>query len=115
MPPWASVFEFDLGLHTFLVGLLIDCMAAQSLSHVCQAPLSMEFFRQEYGSGLPFHPPGDLPHPGIESMSLSSPALAGGFFTSSATWEAWVGLLGELSVITNVKLLAHNGCLIDVD
>ena len=38
----------------------------------CQVPLSMEFSRQEYCSGLPFPSPGDLPHPGIESIS---PAL----------------------------------------
>ena len=46
-----------------------------------QAPLSMGFSRQEYWSGLPFPPPGDLPHPGIEPLSLASPALAGRFFT----------------------------------
>ena len=46
-----------------------------------QAPLSMGFPRQEYWSGLPFSSPGYLPNPGIESMSLASPALAGGFFT----------------------------------
>ena len=39
-------------------------------------------------SGLPCPPPGDLPDPGMEHTSLMSPALAGGFFTSSATWEA---------------------------
>ena len=50
--------------------------------------LSMGFSRQESWSGLPCPPPGDLPHPGIEPTSLSSPALAGGFFTTSATWEA---------------------------
>ena len=44
-----------------------------------QAPLSMEFPRQEYWSRLPFPSPGDLPDPGIKSMS---PALAGGFFTT---------------------------------
>ena len=54
----------------------------------CQAPLSMGFPRQEYWSGLPFPPPGDLPNPGIESASLTSPELAGGFFTISTTWEA---------------------------
>ena len=54
----------------------------------CQAPLSMRFFRQEYWSGLPCPPPGDLPDPGIEPASLMSSALAGGFFTISATWEA---------------------------
>ena len=53
-----------------------------------QAPLSMEFSRQEYWSGLPFPLPGDLPNPGIESVSLVSPALARGFFTTRATWEA---------------------------
>ena len=53
-----------------------------------QAPLSMGFSRQEYWSGLPCPPPGDLPDPGIEPVSLMSPALAGGFFTTGATWEA---------------------------
>ena len=46
-----------------------------------QAPLSMEFSRQEYWSGLTFSSPGDLPDPGTEPMSPASPALAGGFFT----------------------------------
>ena len=47
-----------------------------------QAALSMGFPRQEYWSGLPFPSSGDLPDPGIEPMSLPSPALAGGFFTT---------------------------------
>ena len=42
-----------------------------------QAPLSMEFSRQEFWSGLPFPSPGDLPDPGIEPVS---PTLAGGLF-----------------------------------
>ena len=54
----------------------------------CQAPLSMGFSRQEYWSGLTCPPPGDLPHPGIEPASLMSPALVGGFLTTSTTWEA---------------------------
>ena len=50
-----------------------------------QAPLSMGFPRQEYWSGLPCPPPGDLPDHGIKT---ESPALAGGFFTyHCATWE----------------------------
>ena len=53
-----------------------------------QAPLSMGFSRQEYWSGLPCPPPGDLPDPGIKPASLTSPALAGRFFTTRATWEA---------------------------
>ena len=52
-----------------------------------QALLSMRFSRQEYWSGLPFPTPWDLPNPGIEPSSLSSPALADGFFTTSTTWE----------------------------
>ena len=44
--------------------------------------------RQEYWSGLPFPSPGDFPKPGIQPPSLMSPALAEGFFTTSATWEA---------------------------
>ena len=44
-----------------------------------QAPLPMEFPRQEYWSGLPFPSPGDLPDPGIKP---TSPALAGKFFTT---------------------------------
>ena len=46
-----------------------------------QAPLFMEFPRQEYWSGWPFPTAGDLPNPGIKPMSLVSPALAGRFFT----------------------------------
>jgi len=40
----------------------------------------MEFSREEYLSGLPFPPPGDLPDPGIEPTSPVSPALEGGSF-----------------------------------
>ena len=48
----------------------------------CQAPLSMGFSRQEYWSGLAFPTPGDLLDPGIKPASLTSPTLAGGFFTT---------------------------------
>ena len=49
-----------------------------------QDPLSIEFPRQEYWSGLPFPSPGDLLNSGIEPMSLVSPSMAGGFFN---TWK----------------------------
>ena len=49
----------------------------------------MGFSRQEYWSRLPRPPPGDLPHPGIEPTSMSL-ALAGRFFTASATWDAYI-------------------------
>ena len=45
-----------------------------------QAPLSMEFFRQEYWSGLPCPPPGDLPDPGVKLASCKSPASADRLF-----------------------------------
>ena len=48
----------------------------------------MGFSRHEYWSGLPHPPPRDLPDPETEPVSLASPALAGRFFTPSATWEA---------------------------
>ena len=50
----------------------------------------MRFSRQEYWSGLPCPPPGDLRDPGIELTSLLSPALAGGFLITRATWEALI-------------------------
>ena len=68
------------------------CVCAQLFSHVqlfaapwtvaCQGPLSMEFSRQEYWSGLPFPPPRNLPEPGMKLSSLASPALTGKFFTT---------------------------------
>ena len=75
------------------------CMRACEVAQLCpalcnpwtvahQAPLSMEFSRQEYWSGLLHSPPRDLPNPDSEPASLMSPVLAGGFFTTTATWEA---------------------------
>ena len=51
-----------------------------------QAALSMGFSRQEYWSGLPCPPSRGSSYPGIEPVS---PALAGGLFTTSTTWEAY--------------------------
>ena len=59
-----------------------------------QALLSMGFSRQEYWSGLPFPPSGDLPDPGIEPTSLASPALVGRFFTTEPTRKPH-DILGE--------------------
>ena len=71
---------------------LILCEYAQSFSCVQlsvtpwtvarQAPVSMQFSRQEYGSGLPFPQPGNLPDMGTEPASPSSPVLADRFFTT---------------------------------
>ena len=68
--------------------------------------LSMGLSQQEYWSGLPSPPPGDLPDPGIEPMFPRTPALAGGFFISSTTWAAQelsytpVSTLHESSYVT---------------
>ena len=75
----------------------------------------MEFSQQEYWSGLPRPLPGDLPDPGIEPMSLVSPALAGEFFITSATWGAL--LLYKLCAIAlfwglgvGISSLVYLGC-----
>ena len=71
------------------------CMHASSVTSdsvtlwtvACQAPLSMEFSRQEYWSGFPCLPAGDLPSLGIEPTSLMSPPLVGAFSITSTTRE----------------------------
>ena len=63
-----------------------------------QAALSMGFSRQEYWSGLPRPPPGDLPNLGVEPKSPVSPALAGRFFIHWATREAHASLTGSVSL-----------------
>ena len=65
-----------------------------------QAPLSVGFSRQEHWRGLPCPPPGDPPDPGTEPASQESPALAGGFFTTSATWEAHATLAINADLIS---------------
>ena len=70
--------------------LLVDNVCAQSfltsvtpLTVACQVLLFIEFSRQKYWSKMPFPTPGNLPDPGIEPVSLASPALAGRFFTTA--------------------------------
>ena len=82
----------------YICDLCHSWRVCQSLSHVQlfgtpwrvahQASLSVRFSRQECWSGLPCPPPGHLPNPGIKPTSLMSPALAGGFLTTSTPWEA---------------------------
>ena len=61
-----------------------------------QAPLSMGFSRQEYCSGLPCPPPGDLPDPVMEPASLTFPALASRIFTTEPGWKGPVKPPGPL-------------------
>ena len=78
----------SLGLHACMLSCFICALLFMTpwiIGH--QAHLSMGFPRQEYRSGLPCPPPGNLPNPEIKPESLMSPELAGGFFTTSATGE----------------------------
>ena len=82
---------------------MYTCVAAQSLGRVQvasdsvtpwtvaqQAPLSVEFSRQEYWSRLSFSSLGHLPYPGIEPPFLASPALAGRFFITEAPGKPFI-------------------------
>ena len=77
-----------------------------------QAPLSMGFSRQEYWSGLPCPPPGDLPDIGIEVSSLRSPALAGRFFTTSTPREWMCTKSWHITSIYNGKYRKQPKCSI---
>ena len=102
IPPCSSVFRvLQARILDWLIvsfsGVLYHAMLCM-LSHfscvqlfatlwtiACQAPLSMGFSRQEYWSKLLFPPPRDLPNPEIQPASLTSPALAGRFFTTGVS------------------------------
>ena len=72
---------------------LFVCVCAESCPNLCD-PMDYSLWGssahgKDYQNGLPFPPLGDLPDPGIEP---ESPALAGGFFTTSATGKAHIYL-----------------------
>ena len=76
-------------MHGFFINLLSHVrLFATPWTIAHQAPLTMEFSRQEYWSGVPFPPPGDLPHPGTEPTSPASPALG----ADSLPLEPWEAL-----------------------
>ena len=92
----------------FSISFLPLCVHVYSVASICDSlhrppsgSLPMGFSRQEYWSGLPGSPPRDLPHPRSLSASLG---LAGGFFTTSATWEALFCL--SASLFSRVRLFA---------
>ena len=74
-----------------------------------QTPPSMGFSRQEYWSGWPCPPPGDLPDPGIELVPPMLPALAGKFSITSATWESRSWTITMKIIMTNPKLKGLSG------
>ena len=93
-----------------------------------QPPLCMEFSRQAYRGGLPFPTPGDLPNPGIDSMSPESPAMASRFFTTAPLrnpanmaydpgsrkhWEGqMIGLTGNWDLYMSSQCFICQGSLI---
>ena len=96
--------------------ILCVCVCARACAHsscvrlfvtpwtvVLRAPLSMGFSRQDYWPGMPCPPPGDLLNPGIEPASLMSPALAGGFFTTSGQ-PHWLISCDELLIPWHVAV-----------
>ena len=84
---------FVIHLHVHAKSLQ-SCQLFVTLGTVArQAPPSMGLSRQEYRSGLPSPPPGDLPKPGIKPISLMSSTLVIRFLTTSVTWEAQVWLI----------------------
>ena len=83
--------EVKVGCVIFVCGCVLSPLSCVRLlvtpwTVACQAPVSTGFSRQEHWSGLPCPRPGDLPDPGLSLCP--SPGLAGGFFTTSATWDA---------------------------
>ena len=99
---WTDISRIPAGNLLSVCACMLSCFSHVRLSMTlctiaCQAP--MGFSRQEYWSGLPCLPPEDLPNPEIDPSSLMSPALAGRFFTTSATWEA-----NLFSVLHKIKI-----------
>ena len=98
----------------------LSCVTPWTVAH--QGPLSMGFTRQEYWSGLLCIPPGYLPDQGIEPVSLTSRALADGFFTTSITWKAhsfiiqlqniWLVLFYKKIVYVFIGLIDSSGLLL---
>ena len=78
-----------------------------------QSPLSVGFSRQEYWRGLPFPPPGNLPNPRIGPTSLTSPEVAGGFFTTSASWKVLFPKLSKRTKSSkNLNTMSNFLCLL---
>ena len=85
----ASIWNALISMHACMLRHFSSAQLFATLWNVAhQAPLSMKFSRQEYWSGLPCPPSGNLPNSGVEPLSLRSLVLAGEFFIASTTWEA---------------------------
>ena len=85
-----------------------DSVTLWTIAH--QAPLFVGFSRQEYWSRLLCPPPGDPHDPGIKPRSPVSPALGGGFFTTSNTWEAQIPYI-YIYIYICICMFVYNICL----
>ena len=90
--------------HMYTCGL--SYVFATPWTVACQAPLSMEFSRQDCWSEIPF-PSGNLSNPEVEPESLVAPALVSGFFTTCPTWEA---LKIHCSLFPNTEIEGYSKC-----
>ena len=86
-----------------VISIMSNSVMLWTVAH--QAPLSMGFSRQEYWSGLPCPPSGDLPDSGIKPASLKFPALVDRFFTTSATSNTEINRLHMLSLPKIYRIL----------
>ena len=88
--PYVYIIQYEAVCVCVCVSQLLGCVllyvTVWTVAH--QAPLPMEFSRQEYWNEVSLPRPRDLHDPGIEPTSFASPALAGVFFTTGTTWEA---------------------------
>ncbi|CAI9165743.1 unnamed protein product [Rangifer tarandus platyrhynchus] len=124
-------FEFCVNCETLVFPSLLPpsptlplpypCMSNCCCSHsfvtpwiiALQAPLSMGFFLQEYGSGLPCPPPGDLPDPGTEPTSCSS-CIARRILYHFATWEAQACLIAPAQLVEKAVCLSFIKTLLHI-
>ena len=102
-------------LVSFLLACVLSCFSHVQLlvtlwTVAHQAPLSMGFSRQEYWNGMPCPPPGYLPDPGIESTSLASSALTGGFFSTGAGWVIYHFIYMCHIFFMHLYVNGHLGC-----
>ena len=95
---WTDITLTDVTVCVFSRSVMSHTVIPWTVVH--QAPLSMEFSRQEYQSRSPFPIPGDLPDPGIEPISYVSPTVAGGFFTTEPPWKPF-----DLSKLENETMV----------
>ena len=112
-----AVFSRILFIHSFPINYFSKscCAVLSHFNHVqlfatlwtiaLQAPLSKKFSKQEHWSRLPYPPPGDLPDPGIEPVPLMSPAMAGRFFTTRATWDGMLIIIEYISYLWRLLLI----------